>query len=110
MRQLSTKSAIAIIVVLEISAFSNIDVAGKSPIAIVVLGDSTTAPRNVGAGHSGRPDGVTTRGENAADPNNAPHNIVLRENRTSPWLYVYSDVLRDELPARGILLCAVDNE
>jgi lysophospholipase L1-like esterase len=79
-------------------------------MGIVAFGDSTTAPRNVGSTHSGRPIGTSTMGQNAADPTNPPHNIVNVVNHTSPFLYVYSDVLRDALPGLGVSVSAVDNE
>jgi lysophospholipase L1-like esterase len=110
MFRLSNKFALAIILVLKVGEFANTQAANQSPITIVALGDSTTAPRNVGAAQNGRPDAVTTRGKNGNDVENVPHNLVFREDRTTPWLYVYSDVLRDELPARGVVLGAVDNE
>lgn len=84
--------------------------ADQPAITLVALGDSTTAPRKVGAGNNGRSRNTTTQGENADDFRNVPHNVVNTVNRNSPWLYVYSDVLRDELPSRGVFVSAVDNE
>lgn len=100
----------AIIVGLTSHSFHIADAGERSPITVVALGDSTTAPRDVGDQRNGRSNGLTTQGENATDPSSLPHNVVNRVDRTSPWLYVYADVLRDELPLRGIIVKAVDNE
>lgn len=81
-----------------------------APVTIVALGDSTTAPRNVGAAQNGRPHGASTQGENNSDPANPLYNVVNNVTNTSQWLYVYSDILRDELPTHGLVIKAVDNE
>jgi len=60
-------------------------------ITIVALGDSTTAPRSVGAALNGRPVGNSTRGLNDGS------NSVSVVTETSSYLYVYADGLRDAL-------------
>lgn len=79
-------------------------------LTIVALGDSTTAPRVVGAAQAGRPQGVSSFGRNEADPANPPYNIAEPVDATSPQLYVYSDILRDELGDHGVVLHSVNNE
>jgi lysophospholipase L1-like esterase len=73
----------------------------ETDLRIVSFGDSTTAPRNVGASRNGRPtDRPSSRGLNDAG------NTVTTVDHTDPYLYIYSDVLRDELPgllARGVI-------
>lgn len=60
---------------------------------IVSFGDSTTAPRNVGASRNDRPtDRLSSKGLNDAG------NTVTMVDHHDAYLYVYSDVLRDELP------------
>ncbi len=82
----------------------------QSPITIVSFGDSTTAPRKVDVLQTGRPAGVSTRGENVDDPKNASHNVVIPDDRSSSWLYVYSDVIRDKLQSQSDVIYLVDNE
>lgn len=88
----------------------NTEAAERHPITVVALGDSTTAPRRVGASESGRSKKPTSQGETEVDPTTLPHNVVNGADQQSPWLYVYADILRDELPRRGIVVNAVDNE
>lgn len=80
------------------------------PPTIVTLGDSTTAPRSVGATFNGRPSGLSTAGRNSPDLGNLPHNFVDTVTSTSDQLYVYSDQLRDQLTAAMFSFEAVDNE
>ena len=62
------------------------------PYKIVAFGDSTTAPRNVGAANNGRPMGNSTYGANDAG------NTVTIVDETDGHLYVYADQIRDALP------------
>ncbi|MDA3924074.1 MAG: GDSL-type esterase/lipase family protein [Kiritimatiellae bacterium] len=62
------------------------------PYEIVAIGDSTTAPRNVGAAGNGRPAGDSSYGANDSG------NTVSIVDETSPYLYVYADQIRDALP------------
>jgi len=62
------------------------------PYRIVTFGDSTTAPRNVGAALNGRPAGTSSYGANDAG------NSVTMVDETSGKLYVYTDQIRDALP------------
>ena len=76
---------------------------------IVAFGDSTTAPRNVSGTQNGRPSsGLTTQGNN--NTSGATHNSVNTINGQGSKLYVYSDIMRDELPSYGINPQWVDNE
>lgn len=77
-----------------------------APYRIVTFGDSTTAPRNVGAALSGRPrDRLSSKGLNDA------RNTVTRVNHKDKSLYVYTDRLRDELPNHlKKRMITVDNE
>ncbi|WP_425395393.1 SGNH/GDSL hydrolase family protein [Aeoliella sp.] len=77
---------------------------------IVAFGDSTTAPRSVGAASNGRPAGLSSYGMNQSDITNPPHNTVLSVNETDSHLYVYADMLRDRLADSTYGLEAIDNE
>ena len=62
------------------------------PYEVVAFGDSTTAPRNVGADMNGRPVGDSSYGANDSA------NTVSIVDESSPYLYVYADQIRDALP------------
>ncbi|QDS99095.1 SGNH/GDSL hydrolase family protein [Adhaeretor mobilis] len=86
----------------------------STPVAasqtIVALGDSTTAPRKVGAKQTGRPQGFSTQGANTNSSTTVSHNLVSTVDSTSKMLYVYSDILRDELPRYDYNLNSISNE
>lgn len=62
------------------------------PYEIVAFGDSTTAPRSVGAASNGRPVGDSSYGANNAG------NTVTIVDASSTYLYVYADQIRDVIP------------
>ena len=60
-----------------------------SQFTIIAFGDSTTAARNVGVAHAGRPTGRSSL--------NSGYTGWTMVDQTSPYLYTWSDQIRDRL-------------